>query len=125
MPSKIRLQRIADRIRDEISEMLVMQLTDPRLTGVTITDVNVDRELAYANIYVSALEGSKRADEIVSTLTHAKGFIRSRLAERIELRAFPNLRFYWDPTPEKADHIERLLNSLHDETQNNEEQEEK
>jgi len=124
MPSKIRLQKIADRIREEVSEMLIMEMTDPRLAGITVTDVNVDRELAYANIYVSALEGSERADEIVSTLYHAKGFIRSKLAARIELRVFPHLRFYWDPTPEKADHIERLLNSLRDEPPTNEEQEE-
>jgi ribosome-binding factor A len=115
MPSKIRLQRIADRIKEEISEMLIMELSDPRLSGITVTDVNVDRELAFANIYVSALEGSERSDEVVSTLYHASGFIRSKLADRIELRAFPNLRFFWDPTPERADHIEQLLNSIKDE----------
>lgn len=113
MPSKIRLQRIADRILEEISEMLIMDIADPRLTGVTVTEVNIDRELAFANIYVSAVEGQERASEVLEAFNHAKGFIRSQLADRIELRSHPNLRFYWDPTPERVDKIERIINELH------------
>jgi len=96
--------------------MLVMgQIRDPRLTGITITDVKVDRELAYADIYVSAVEGSQRAQEILDGLQSASGFIRRTLADQIELRVFPRLRFHWDPTPERADRIERLLASLRSE----------
>ena len=118
MPSKLRLQRISDRIRQELSEMLVMgKVHDPRLNGVSITDVKVDRELAYAEIYASAVEGSQRSAEILEGLESASGFIRRTLAERIELRVFPRLRFHWDPTPEKADRIERILANLRDEPQ--------
>jgi ribosome-binding factor A len=60
MPSSLRLQRIADRIREELSEMVVKEIADPRLDGLSVTDVKVDRELAYADIYVSAIEGSVR-----------------------------------------------------------------
>lgn len=112
MPSKIRLQRINDRIKQELSEMLLRSIQDPRLDGIFITDVSVDRELAYANIYVSAIEGQERASEILAGLEHASGFIRHVLAEKVELRVFPRLRFHWDPTPENADRIERLLASL-------------
>ncbi len=115
MPSQLRLQRINDRFREELSEMLVKEMQDPRLLGISITDVKVDRELAYANIYVSAVEGQSRSQEVLEGLRHASSFIRRVLAERIELRSFPRLRFYWDPTPERADHIERLLASLHPE----------
>ncbi|HNT53079.1 MAG TPA: 30S ribosome-binding factor RbfA [Anaerolineaceae bacterium] len=110
MPSQLRLQRIADRIRQELSEMLVMSnVRDPRLTGIFITDVKVDRELAYADVYASAVEGQERAAEILAGLNSASGFLRRQLAERVELRVFPRLRFHWDPTPERADRIERLL----------------
>ncbi|RME86568.1 MAG: 30S ribosome-binding factor RbfA [Anaerolineae bacterium] len=112
MPSPIRLQRIADRIRRELSEMLIREIADPRLKNIYVTDVKVDRELAFADIYVSAVEGSARRQEILEGLEHARGFIRSMLAGRIELRVFPRLRFHWDPTPEHADHIERLLASI-------------
>jgi ribosome-binding factor A len=115
MPSKVRLQRIADRIREVLSEMLIKEISDPRLAQVNITDVTVDRELAYANIFVSSIEGSARSKEILEGLDHASGFLRKELAARVDLRAFPRLRFHWDPTPENADHIERLLNSIKNE----------
>lgn len=112
MVSKLRAQRIADRVREELSEMLLHEISDPRLVGVSVTDVTIDRELAYANIYVSAVEGSERSQEILEGLEHAQGFIRRELSHRIELRTFPKLRFHWDSTFERADHIERLLASL-------------
>lgn len=124
MPSKLRLQRIADRIRQELSEMIVMnQIHDPRVSGASITDVKVDRELAYADIYVSAVEGSDRAEDMIAGFERASGFIRHQLAERIDLRVFPRLRFHWDPTPERADRIERLLASLREERNTGQESE--
>ncbi len=112
MPSKVRLQRIADRIRQDLSELLIREINDPRLHQIFITDAKVDRELAFADIYVSAVEGAARSAEILAGLEHASGFLRHELAARIELRTFPRLRFHWDPTPENADHIERLLADL-------------
>lgn len=116
MPSKLRLQRIGDRIRQDLSEMIVMgRIRDPRVAGITVTDVKVDRELAYAEVYLSAIEGSERAQEALEGFNSASGYIRRELAESIELRAFPRLRFHWDPTPEKADRIERLLAEIRQE----------
>ena len=92
--------------------MLIREISDPRLRRIFITDAKVDRELAFADIYVSAVEGTTRSAEILAGLEHASGFLRRQLAARIELRTFPRLRFHWDPTPENADHIERLLASL-------------
>ncbi len=112
MPSKPRLERIADRIRQELADMLLRDLNDPRLKSISVTDVTVDRELAYADIFVSALEGSERSIEVLDGLNSASGFIRRELAKRVDLRAFPRLRFHWDPTPENADRIERALADL-------------
>lgn len=115
MVTKLRAQRIADRIREDLSVMLLREVADPRLAGVSVTDVQVDKELAYANIYVSALEGSERSDEILSGLNHAKGYLRFELSRRINLRSFPQLRFHWDPTFERAERIDKLLASIQDE----------
>ena len=116
MPSKLRLIKISDRIRQEISEMLVKQeIHDPRLLGATITDVKIDRELAFASIYVSSYEGSSRSKDILKGFQSASSLIRKILSERIELRTFPRLRFYWDPTPERADRIEELFAQIHKE----------
>ena len=112
MPSGVRLQRIADRIRLELSEMLIKEISDPRLHQIYLTDVKIDRELAYADIYVSAIEGVERSKEVLAGLESASGFIRRTLSSRVELRAFPRLRFHWDMTPENADHIEKILAEL-------------
>jgi len=112
--SKLRTQRIAERIREELSEILLQGVSDPRLLGISVTDVTIDRELAYAEIYISALEGSDRWPEIKEGLNHASGYLRRELAQRIELRVFPRLRFHWDPTFERAERIERLFASLHE-----------
>jgi ribosome-binding factor A len=118
MVSDTRLQKIEDRIFQELSTLLLREVADPRLVGVSITKVRVDRELAYANIYVSSLEGSESADEIIAGLKHAGGYLRSELARRMQLRYTPRLRFFWDPSPEHADRIDQLIASLHQEEQN-------
>jgi ribosome-binding factor A len=112
MPSGTRLQRIADRIREELSEMLIREISDPRLKQIYVTDVKVDKELAYADIYVSAVEGVSRSADVIAGLESASGFIRKNLASRVDLRTFPRLRFHWDMTPENADHIEKVLAEL-------------
>ncbi len=89
--------------------MMLKEISDPRLRQVFVTDVRVDRELAFADVYVSAVEGSSRSAEILQGMESAGGFLRRELSARIELRTFPRLRFHWDPTPENADHIEKLL----------------
>ena len=95
--------------------MLIREISDPRLHQVYVSDVRVDRELAYADVYVSAVEGKSRSAEILAGMESASGFFRRTLASRVELRAFPRLRFHWDPTPEHAVHIERLLDQIHQE----------
>jgi ribosome-binding factor A len=113
MPSPTRLKKISDRIQQEIAEMLVYgEINDPRLSGVSITDANVDRELSVANVFVSCVEGQIREEEIMQGLESARGYLRKQLAKRIELRTFPQLRFHWDPTPERADRIERILDKI-------------
>ena len=92
--------------------MLVREISDPRLGLIYITDVKVDKELAYADVFVSAVEGHERSKEVLSGLESASGFIRRTLAGRVDLRVFPRLRFHWDPTPENADHIEKVLAEL-------------
>lgn len=91
------------------------EIRDPRLSGISITEVKVDRELSYADIYVSAVEGITRSKEVLEGLESASGYIRKVLSERIELRSFPRLRFHWDVTPEQADRIEQLLAAIHTE----------
>lgn len=113
MVSDARSTRIADRIKRELSIIFLQEIEDPRLEGVNVTDVDVDRELAYADVFVSAFEGTERKEEILKALEHAGGFLRSELAHSIShLRSFPVLRFHWDPIPEQADRIDKLIAEL-------------
>jgi ribosome-binding factor A len=82
---------------------------------VTATDVEVDRELAYATIYVTSITSKEDKDAILRALEGAKGFLRSQLASRIQLRSFPQLRFRWDPSPDRGARIDELLDMLRDE----------
>jgi ribosome-binding factor A len=94
----------------------MQEISDPRLEGVTITSVDVDRELSYANIYVSALDAADRKKDILDALKRATGFIRSQLALSIShLRTFPQLRFYWDTVPERVDRLDEIFAELEEE----------
>ena len=92
--------------------MLIHEISDPRLKQIYLTDVKVDRELAYADVFVSAVEGVERSADVLAGLESASGFLRRTLSARIELRSFPRLRFHWDMTPENADRIEKILAEL-------------
>ena len=92
--------------------MLIREISDPRLYQIFVTDVKVDRELAYADVYVSALEGTTRSQDVLAGLESASGFLRRILSQRVDLRAFQSLRFHWDVTPENADHIEKVMAGL-------------
>lgn len=115
MPSGIRLKRIQDQILRVVTMILETKVNDPRIEGAYVTDVSVDRELDYANIYISSLAGPDQAEEILAGLRNAAGFIRHTLSQEVELRVMPKLRFYWDETPERADRLESLFAEIRDE----------
>ena len=121
MVSQSRAQRISQRIKEDLSALLLFEVSDPRLSGVNITYVKVDRELSFASVFVSALEGSEREAEIIEGLTHAAGFLRRKLAQSIDIRSFPQLRFNWDPIPENADRLDKIFSSLKSESEENNE----
>jgi len=115
MPSLARARRVGERIQEELADILMRQASDPRLASITITGVEVDRELAFATIYVSAAGDDDRAEEVLRGLESARGFLRSQLAGRIQLRSFPQLRFRWDLTQTRAARIEDLLAQIRNE----------
>lgn len=116
MPTPLRMKRINDRIKQVLSVLLISKIDDPRLAGVSVTDVKVDRELDYANIYVSSLDGAKSSRDVIAGLNHARGYLKHEIAQEVDLRVMPRLRFFWDPTPERADRIDTLLAKLHEES---------
>lgn len=112
MVSTSRAKRIGQRIQEESAELLQKEAADPRLSMITITDVVVDRELAFATLFVTSLDPDVRQQDVLRALRRARGFLRSALAARIPLRSFPQLRFRWDATPARGERIEELLRAI-------------
>ena len=110
--SKVRQRRTADHIRVILSELVLREVRDPRLQHLTITEVQIDRELQYADIYVSALGDDTREESVMDALNGASPYFRRELAGRINLRTVPQLHFHWDPTLSHAERVSQILDSL-------------
>ena len=110
--SKVRQERTAEHIQHLLSELFLREVSDPRLAGVTITEVQIDRELQYATVYVNALGDETRQEEVMSGLQSASGFLRRELAQSLDLRTAPILRFQWDPRLRYVEEVDQLLDEL-------------
>lgn len=119
MASEARSKRVADRIHEELAEIILREISDPRLVGITVTSVDVDRELAYATIYVASYLTDNDPEDVLQGLESAKGFIRRLLAQRIQVRTFPELKFKWDSSQVQAERIDELLKEIKKERKGN------
>jgi len=108
----IRQDRIRELIHSHLSSILLIDVTDPALKGVTITDVKLDREIEYADVYVNALGDEDRRGDVLGGLKRANGFLRRELGKRLRIRNIPVLHFHWDHTMAEAAHIEEILSTL-------------
>jgi ribosome-binding factor A len=117
MTSTLRQKRVADRLQVEISELFQREMNDPRLQLVTVTRVVIDRELEYANVFVSTMGDETRQAEVLAILKGAHGFIRREVGRRVKLRRTPEIIFHWDPAPEKGEQVEQLLDQLRAQSQ--------
>ena len=102
-----RARRIAEQIREELAEIFRREMKDPRIAGVTLTAVEVSRELDAAKVYFTLLSGE--SDEVQKALQHASGFLRSELAHRLRLRTVPRLAFSYDVSVERGARLSQLI----------------
>ncbi|HSG88680.1 MAG TPA: 30S ribosome-binding factor RbfA [Pseudomonadales bacterium] len=104
-------RRVADFIQRELAVVLQMEMKDPRVGMVSITEVKVSSDLGYADIYVSSFDAEQRAskDELLAVLGGAAGWLRTLIAKRSNLRVVPRLRFHWDEILEQGQKIDRLI----------------
>ncbi|MGH7725551.1 MAG: 30S ribosome-binding factor RbfA [Candidatus Eiseniibacteriota bacterium] len=111
-----RTEKVADLIRRELAGILTTKMRDPRVGWVSVTGVDVTPDLSVAKIWLSALGGSERRDEVLGALRHAAPFLRRELAPRLGLREMPELRFAYDESIEHGARVEELLRKIHDGT---------
>ncbi len=105
-----RTDRIADVMQRELSVIIHQELKDPRVSMLTIADVRVSKDLAYAKVFVSVMMEEK-ADETLEGLNKAAGFLRAQLAKRMSIRVIPQLSFVYDDTTIKANRISKLIDN--------------
>jgi ribosome-binding factor A len=110
--SKIRKERTAEQILMILSDLLAREVSDPRLQDLTVTRVDIDRELQYADVYLNALGDESRENEVMQALDKAGAFLRYELAQRMTIRSVPELRFHWDPTLAHAEEVDQILRDL-------------
>ncbi len=106
-----RAERVGDQIQRELSEVIARAVDDPRLDGVTLSAVDVSRDLANARVFVTLPEGAD-AQSAVKALNRAARYLRRRLAERLRMRYVPSLRFAHDETFERASRVSLLIDSV-------------
>lgn len=110
--SKIKQERTAEHIRLILSDLFLRETRDPRLAGLTVTRVLIDRELQHANVYVNAMGDESRQKEVMSALENANNFLRREVAQHLQLRHAPSLHFHWDPTLAYIEEVNTLLDHL-------------
>ena len=108
----VKQDRMNERIRIILSELLLRDVSDPRLQGLTVTEVKLDGELMYANVYVNALGDEDREASVMEGLERAKGFLRREVGQRIHTRNTPLLQFHWDKTLEHGERINQIIDQL-------------
>ena len=110
MPS-IKIERLNHAIQEEISMILMREVKDENIKFVTITGVDTTSDLSFAKVYYTVLNQDK-LKETKEALTKASSFIRTKLAERIEVRHTPELKFIYDKSIAYGEHIEKIIEEI-------------
>lgn len=112
--NQIKLKRIASQIIREVSDILNNDARDNLMHTITITGCDVSNDLSYAKIYFTcALDIDKKSIE--KELEEASSYVRHELSSRIEIRHTPKLVFKFDESIEYGNHIESIINEIHEE----------
>ncbi|WP_346796407.1 30S ribosome-binding factor RbfA [Halomonas sp. Bachu 37] len=106
-----RTDRVADQLQQELAVLIQREVKDPRLGMVTVSGVTVSRDLGYADVYITLLgeNDGERIKENLQVLKRAGGFLRSQIARRIKLRHVPELRFHYDESVVRGQHLSSLI----------------
>ena len=120
---QLRIEKIQELMKQEISKIILQELKDPRIGFVTVTQVEVSRDLSLAKVYISIMGSEEQIEGSWKGLQSSLGFIRREVGHCIRLRITPELRFVLDKSLDYSDHIQKLLLQIErDEKQRTEEE---
>ena len=104
-----RSRRIAEQIQRELSDIIRLELKDPRVGMITLTDVEVTPDYEHAKIFFTRLGDAGDNAVVTRALQHAGGFLRTELARRMRLRIVPQLQFEYDDSVERGVRLSQLI----------------
>jgi ribosome-binding factor A len=107
-----RPERVAELLREEISQIVGYELEDPRLAGVTVTDVRIANDLRDASVYVTVEGDEAEHAAALAALRHAAPYVRRQIGLALSLRHTPALHFVRDTVEEQAERVDALLEEL-------------
>ncbi len=107
-----RVERLAEQIREEIADMVVAELKDPRIGLVTVTRVELSGDLRHARVLFSVLGNEQDEQKTLEGLSSAAGYLRGEIGRRLRVRRAPELVFVLDHGAQESEKIERLLRKL-------------
>lgn len=120
--AKYRAGRINEEVRREVSDIIQHELKDPRVnTMVSVTKVDVTKDLRYAKIYVSIFGDEESKNSTLEALKNSSGFIRREVGHRINLRYTPEMLIQLDNTIEQGMHIDQILSKIKEKDRNDNE----
>ncbi len=120
--SQLRVEKIQELMKQEVSKMILRELKDPRIGFVTVTQVELTGDLREAKIYVSIMGSEEQVKDSWQGLQSALGFIRREIGQRIRLRFTPEISFALDKSLDYSAHIQELLQKIKSEEQQREEE---
>lgn len=106
-----RPRRVAEQIQRELAELLRLEVKDPRVGMITLTDVEVSGDYAHAKVFFTLLGDETRIKEALKGLQSAAGFLRSEVAHRMKLRVMPQLHFIHDTSIENGMRLDQLIDA--------------
>lgn len=109
--TSFRKSRVAELLRQAISDIVVLRIKDPRVQGITITEVRMSADLKSATVYFSSLADGK-AESHQKGLENAGGFIRRQLRRELDLKYIPELSFFYDTSFDNFSRINKLLKEV-------------
>jgi ribosome-binding factor A len=112
-----RLNRVSEAYQHELAQMLHLEVRDPRLAGVWITRVKFTPDLRLAKVYFNVDGGRVREEEVLYGFERSKGFLRHELAQRVQLKFAPELKFYYDESAEVGERLDELFRQIDEQKQ--------
>lgn len=107
-----RPERLAETLKEQIAEVVGFELDDPRLDSVTVTDVELAKDLRDARVYVFIRGSEQEIAAALTALRNASGFVRRQVAMDLDLRHAPHLHFVRDTAEENAQRVNELLEDM-------------